>query len=165
MTKEEYLAKYFEILDWVKDDIITPNSTGSAIKTRFITSQGAKDEQWLGYLRDLSAGKTDIWLLTFNELRGLGFANKEIGSTTKDVAMEIDYFYDYRQGTDAENSEITFLTNILFTDYALEEKQGMCGVEGVKIKDWSFKLRLKRFTNDTTHWMTGIINFQVDIQF
>lgn len=165
MTKEQYRDKFYEVLTWLKTDIITPNSTGSVIKTRFITSVGVKDEQWLGFLRDLNNKKTDIWLMTFTNLKGLGLANKEIGSTTKDVAVEIDYFYDYRQGVDAQNSEYTFLSNIFFVDFALEQKQGMCGVSGVKIKDWDFKTRLKRFTNDTTHWMTGVINFQVDIQF
>ena len=109
MTKEQYRDKFYEVLTWLKTDIITPNSTGSVIKTRFITSVGVKDEQWLGFLRDLNNKKTDIWLMTFTNLKGLGLANKEIGSTTKDVAVEIDYFYDYRQGVDAQNSEYTFL--------------------------------------------------------
>lgn len=51
MTKQEYKDKLNAILEFFKTSIITPNSNGSEIVTRYITSSGLNDEQWLGFLR------------------------------------------------------------------------------------------------------------------
>ena len=108
MTKQEYKDKLNAILEFFKTSIITPNSNDSEIVTRYITSSGLNDEQWLGFLRGKNNGKTDIWLLTISELKGLGAGQKAVSGSTKRIQLAVDYFSDYRQGTDASNSEQSF---------------------------------------------------------
>lgn len=163
MTKQEYKDKLNAILEFFKTSIITPNSNGSEIVTRYITSSGLNDEQWLGFLRGKNNGKTDIWLLTISELKGLGAGQKAVSGSTKRIQLAVDYFSDYRQGTDASNSEQSFRDKVFGVDFDLEKKQGLCGLDNIRLIDWTFKLKLKRFVNDTTHWAIGVINLELDI--
>ena len=163
MTSEQYITLLFAGATYIKDNIISPNSAGSTIETRYITSEGNNDEDWIGHLRGTD-GKANIWLITFLGLQGLGKENNAVGTTDKRVRILLDFFYDYRQGVDyvedeSTNSEREFLTRLFGVDFALEQKKG-CLTNGIEILDWNFSIKLKRFNNDTTHWAQGVLNLE-----
>lgn len=168
ITKDEYIELILGLLDTIKTDIITPNSSGSEIETRYIASEGRDDEQWLGYLRN-SASVVDIWLLTISGLQGLGEDDDRKGATgtfTKPVRVVIDYYSDYRHGVDViedadpdvarTNTETEFLKKVLAVDLALEKKRG-CLDSRIYIDKWDMILKLRRFETATTHWMSGVL--------
>lgn len=159
ITTSAYQQLWFDALDTIKDEIIAPNSAGSQIETRYIAPDGRNDEQWLGYLRDAN-GKVDIWLMTFSMVNGLSGEDDQkgaVGTFNKPVSVIIDYFADYRQGTDASNSETEFLKKLIAVDLELEKRKG-CLKGQTMIRDWNFILKLRRFETATTHWATGILN-------
>lgn len=167
ITKEEYIELILGVMDTIATDIITPNSSGSEIETRYIASEGRDDEQWLGYLRN-SDGAVDIWLLTIAGLQGLGEDDDRKGATgtfSKPVRVVIDYYADYRHGVDvvgevgsetSTNTEREFLKKVLAVDLALEQKRG-CLDSRIYIDKWDMILKLRRFETATTHWMSGVL--------
>lgn len=167
MTGIQYASLILSALDLVKTDIITPNSTGSQIETRYIASEGVDDEQWLGYLRD-SNSVVDIWLLTVASVRGLDQNDEDrgsVGAFNKPVTLICDYYADYHQGLDAvgavgsetvTNTEREFIKKMLQVDFALENKRG-CLSGNIYIKSWDFRFKLRRFQQATTHWASGEI--------
>jgi hypothetical protein len=162
ITTEQYKALMLGILPLVKSDIIVPNAQSSKVITRYITSEGASDEAWLGNLRD-DDGKVDIFLLTFNLIVGKREEDRREdppGTFTKPLSVVIDYFYDYQQGTDDEYSEKVFLENLFAVDLALEKKRG-CLTPNLWITGWNFRTRIKRFTNASTHWAQGVLDLRM----
>lgn len=167
-TTTQYQDLMFSVLDKIRDDIIEPNSSGSDIETRYIASEGRDDEAWLGYLRN-SSGVVDIWLLTFTGLRGYDQENEQrgaVGTFTKPVSVVLDYYADYRQGVDYDqpnsqtNTEHEFLKKLFAVDLALEQKRG-CLDPNISIRDWDFRIKLRRFEQATCHWANGVLNLEL----
>jgi len=167
-TTEQYQELVFGVLDFLKTDIIAPNSPGSAIETRYIAPEGNDDEQWLGFLRDDDM-TVDIWLMTITQLAGLDQRDDRrgsVGTITKPMVIIFDYFADYRQGIDyvenvATNTEREFLKKILAVDLALENKKGCLDGDKIMINSWDFQLKLKRFDNATVHWANGLLRLDL----
>lgn len=171
ITTLEYQTLMIGILDVVKTQIISPNSSGSLIETRYISSEGMDDEQWLGALRD-ATGNVDIWLLTFGSLRGLDEDDSDKGATgtfNKPLSIVVDYFADYKQGLDAvgdvgsesvTNTEREFLKKLFAVDLAIEKKRG-CLQDNIFIRSWDFRIRLRRFETATVHWASGMMQLEV----
>ncbi len=92
---------------------------------------------------------------------------KQIGTIDKPIELVLDFFYNYRQGlnydadTETTNSEREFMERLLAVDYFLEQKRN-CLPNGIQLLDWEFNIRLKPFTNDTTHWAQGVLKFRFD---
>lgn len=168
ITALEYQQVFFDTLASIRDDILAPSSPGSHIETRYIASEGRDDEQWLSYLRDQN-GAVDIWLMTYSGLMGLNDDDQRgsaTGEFTKPVSVVLDYYADYKQGLDVvgaigsettTNTEHEFLKKVLAVDLLLEKKR-RCLQDNVEIKDWSFRLKLRRFDQATTHWASGLVN-------
>lgn len=171
ITTVQYQELMLSVLDLIKTDIITPNSAGSDIETRYITSEGRDDESWLGALRD-ATGNVDIWLLSYAGVLGLSPDATErgaVGTFVKPVRIVIDYFADYKQGLDAvgdvgsetvTNTEREFLKKLFAVDLALEGKRG-CLASNIYIRGWDFQIRLRRFETATTHWASGILQLEL----
>lgn len=168
MTVTEYQDLLFSVLDKIKTDIISPNSTGSEIETRYITSEGRNDDSWLGVLRNTN-GVVDIWLLTF--LTSIGLSQEDasrgaVGTFTKPVSVLLDYYADYRQGVDYDqlngqtNTEREFLKKLFAVDFALENKRG-CLDTKISILSWDFRYKLRRFEQATCHWGSGVLNLEL----
>lgn len=171
MAVSDYITKLFAVADNIAQNVIRPINTDSLIKTRYITSQGQDDEQWIGLLRDEARGGiVDIWLITFSGLRGLPQDQKGMmGGFDKPVSLYIDYFADYRQGLDYDdsnpssiktNSEREFLSKVFAFDYALE-KVSTCLPNGVQIESYDIRLSLKQFSSDTAHRAACVLNLLV----
>lgn len=168
ITTEEYQNAVFAVLDYIKTDIITPNSPGSHIETRYIAPEGQDDEQWLGFLRDQNM-VVDIWCMTIANLTGLPQEDERrgsVGTVTKPITIIIDYFADYRQGVDyvedvATNTEREFLKKVLAVDLALEQKKGCLDADKILIRSWDYILKLKRFDNATVHWANGLLRLEL----
>jgi hypothetical protein len=150
----------------LKNDIIVPNSPGSGVETRYIAPDGRDDEGWLGFLRD-NNGVVDIWLMMVSGLRGVAMEQRDsVGTFPKPVSLIVDYYADYRQGTDLVNTEEVFTRNLLAVDLALEQAQGCLGGDSrVKILSWDFRVRLRRFETATCHWGNGVINLEFNELF
>lgn len=163
LTSTEYADLLLGALDTLKDDIIAPNSAGSDIETRYISSIGFDEESWLGQLRD-ETGNVDIWLMTVTGLRGLSqrdLQDAPVGGTVKPVNIVMDYYADYRHGTDGSNTERAFLRKLFAVDWALELKRG-CLANRIYIDGWDFRVKLRRWEQATTHWASGVINLRFD---
>lgn len=166
MTNDAYLDLILGLLEKIKEDIILPNVEASRVITRYITSEGVDDEGWLAHLKD-DDGKVDIFLLTFNLIVGKDERSRledPTGTFEKPISVTIDYFYDYTQGMAVDNSEKRFLSNVLVVDNALENKRG-CLDSKIQIDGWTFRLKIKRFANASTHWMSGVINLKLQDLF
>lgn len=162
ITTEEYQTILLGMLPTIKTDVIDPNADGSLVITRYITSEGNDDEQWLGNLRDAD-GKVDIFLLTFNLIVGKRDEDRKDdppGTFTKPLSVVIDFFYDYQQGIDTDNSEEEFLKKLFAVDLALEKKRG-CLSPNLWISGWNFRIRIKRFTTASTHWAQGVLDLRL----
>lgn len=162
----------FGAMDLVKSEILVPNVGSSIVKTRYITSEGADDEQWLNYLKNES-GQTDIWVMTPINLVGKDEKQREeddvVGTFSKPLKLALDFFYDYKQGLDyndtdpdniVTNSEHEFLEKLFAVDLALESKRGCLG-GNVYVDSWSFRLKIKRFQNASTHYANGILDLML----
>lgn len=168
ITITEYQTLILGTLDWIKIDILAPIAPDSHIETRYISSEGNNNEEWLAYLRDAD-NVVDVWLLTFNMFKGLSEADPNkgsVGTFTKPVTVVIDYYADYRFGSDVvgdvglestTNTEHEFLKKIVGVDLALENKKG-CLKDSIMIVSWDFRLKLRRFDTATTHWASGILS-------
>lgn len=168
MTIEEYQEKLFAIPEYIKTNLITPITGDSLIKTRYITSEGVDDEQWIGYLRDEDRNDiVDIWLITFAGGEGLPPENKGmIGGFDKPVSLYIEYLADYRQGLDynedtgATNSEREFLKKVWAFDFKLESITD-CLPNQVFIESHSYRLNIKQFSSDSCHRAQFVLNLKV----
>lgn len=162
MTSSEYQTFLFGALDKVKTQILIPNVGSSRIKTRYITSEGSDDEQWIGKLRDEN-NVTDIWMVTAQMVIGRTEEQRQVdpvGTFTKPLTLMLDFFYDYKQGTDDSNSEKEFLEKVFAVDFALENKRG-CLQDNIRINGWGFRLGIKRFVNSSAHFASGILNLEI----
>lgn len=159
MTIEEYQNTFFGFLGYIKDEIIKAQiAPDSDIETRYITSEGADNEQWIGMLRNSQTDKVDIWLLTISGLRGLPSSAKQPGGVfDKPFFLVIDYYADYKQGTDEENTEREFDKKMLALDLILEQNQE-CFYEGVKITSWEMTKKIQRFSSASCHRLHCVLN-------
>lgn len=177
ITLTEYQDKLFSTVDYVAANLIRPIDANSLIKTRYITSQGNDDESWIGYLRDdtrisneFPSGVVDIWLITISGLRGLPQDQKGmVGGFNKPFSLYIDYFADYRQGLDFDdsnlsdiktNSEREFAKKVFAFDFALENITD-CLPNGVYIQDYDIRCSLRKFSSDTAHRAACVLNLLV----
>lgn len=170
ITTLEYQTLLFSIPEALAD-MIEAIAPDSGVEKRYISSEGKNDDEWLGYLRN-AAGVVDLWLLTFNGLTGLEEGNEAKGATgtfTKPLSVVMDYWADYHQGVDTigavgsettTNTEREFLKKVFAIDLALEKKRG-CLQNNIRIIKWDFRIKLRRFPQATTHWMSGIIDLEV----
>jgi len=170
LTPTQYAALVLSGLDLLKTTIIAPNSTGSIIETRYISSEGDSDEQWVGFLRDEDR-VVDRWLLTVTSVDGLSQQDPlrgSVGTFNKPVTVVCDYYADYHHGPDAvgvvgsetvTNTEREFIKKVLAVDFALENKRGCLG-GNIFIDRWNFQTRLRRFETATTHWANGFITLR-----
>lgn len=154
----------------IKTEIIAPNSPGSHIETRYISSEGRDDNKWLGYLRD-DAGVVDLWLITYLDFKGTeegGDSDVPVGTFTKPISVVLDYYADYKYGVDSigdvgsetkTNTEREFLKKVFAVDYELENRKG-CLQGNILISGWDFRLKLRRFETATTHWMSGVLSLE-----
>lgn len=169
VTIEQYQTLFLDVLPTLADMIRTI-APDSQIETRYIASDGRNDEAWLGNLRDHN-GNVDIWLMTLNTINGLSEEDDRkgaVGTFTKPVTVVLDYYADYRIGIDHvgdvgsevyTNTEREFLKKILALDWSLENQKG-CLHDGVLIRDWNFRLKLRRFETASCHWASGLINIE-----
>lgn len=168
MTLEQYQNLIFSTVDYIATNLIAPIEGDSQIATRYITSEGQNDEDWIGYLRN-DSGIVDIWLITIVGFRGLPGEQKAVGTFDKPITILIDYFADYRQGlnfddTDLDdiktNTERKFLKKVIALDFALENLTD-CLPNGTLIESWETRMSLKKFTSDTTHRSTTVLNLKM----
>jgi DNA modification methylase len=160
MTLEQYLINVKALRAYLKSDVIVPNSPGSEVVTRFITSEDTNLVDWVANYRN-TAGEVNLWMINMLALRSSDEATNAVGTMDKPVDIILDFFFDYRQGTDASNSEEMFLDRLFSVDWILEGKR-QCFPNGVRLLDWRFDIKLKPFSTDTTHWAQGVLKFQFD---
>lgn len=179
MTVLDYQNLILGILDTFKtvildsDNAISTNidSTTSGVETRYITSEEADQEQWLGYLRN--ANKiVDIFLITVSGLKGQSDEDTlaPVGAYEKPLTVIIDYFADYHFGIDETkdvdgntvetNTEREFQKKVIALDFWLEHNRD-CLPNDSRILKWVVKSGIKNFLTGATH----IAKFDIDIVF
>lgn len=173
MNQAEYVKLVFSVMDLLKSEILKSDVIGgSRVVTRYITSEGADDEQWLAHLRDES-GVADVFIMTVNLLTGVDEAERQkhsVGRFTKPINVALDFFFDYKYGVDytedddgvtlTTNSERQFLEKVFAVDFALESKRG-CLSGNIRINGWILRLKIKRFANASTHWLNGTLQLEI----
>ncbi len=162
MTGLEYYNRYVGLADAMKGKIETV-APDSSIDTRYISSEGRNDDQWISYIRD-AAGVVDRWMITLSSLTGVSEGEGDSGSAPvgmfhKPGTLVVDYYADYRYGTDASNTEAEFLKKVMAFDLELE-KSRRCLQTNVEILNWTLTMRLRRFETAATHWMSSNITFR-----
>lgn len=170
MSLQTYQQFIFDTVQYIADNVIRPIDANSSIETRYITSEGQGDENWIGFLRN-GAGVVDIWLITVAGLsKRTGAEGGGVGFFLKPLTVYIDYFADYRQGLDynqtsgATNSEYEFLKKVFAFDYAMEISKQCLGDSSRTIISYDIRIALKKFVSDTTHRASIVLNLQLDIQ-
>lgn len=171
MTETEYIAKWFDILDYLKNVWIKDATTGispeSDVTTRIITGKGLQDDDWIGYLRNLETEKVDRWLLAIRGGKGEEPTAKGVGYFDKPVKLSVFYFADYRQGYDFDedtgktNSEREFLTKCIKLDWRMETLPNGCLPGQVKIIKWDWDTSIMKFPSDNTHHATFAIDLKM----
>ena len=132
-------------------------SPTSGIETRYITGEGRDDENWRGNLLAASLGsKVDVWCLTVTMSQGLPLEQSGVGYFDKPFSIGLDYFYDFEFGTDSNNSESYFNSQVDGFEWILEQIR-TCLPDGAEIESWLFRRMIKRFTNASTHIAKGDI--------
>lgn len=173
MTQQDYLKLLFSVADLLKTEILKPSVIGdSQVVTRYITSEGTDDEQWLAHLRD-DTQKTDVFIMTFSSITGVEERLRsqfQTNTTGKPINLALDFFFDYEHGVDytedsggamlTTNSERQFLEKVFAVDFALENKKG-CLHSNIRIDAWLFRLKIKRFANASTHWLNGTLSLEI----
>jgi hypothetical protein len=99
MTLEQYLINVKALRAYLKSDVIVPNSPGSEVVTRFITSEDTNLVDWVANYRN-TAGEVNLWMINMLALRSSDEATNAVGTMDKPVDIILDFFFDYRQGTD-----------------------------------------------------------------
>lgn len=166
MTGLEYADKYFDFVRALKG-LVEGVSPTSDIDTRYISSNGRNDDEWIAYLTN-PAGVVDRWMITAQGFMGEAEVLEDpnaapVGRFQKPMNIVVDYFADYRFGEDVvgavgaettTNTEHEFIKKLLALDLELEKKR-RCLQTNVEILNWTFTMRLRRFKTATTHWASG----------
>lgn len=150
LTQLQYTELIESVLDAFKTYVVTPVAGLSEIETRYITSVGENNEEWIQTLRK-DDGTCDIWMISTTGFRGV--RDEEQDSSTrikKPMTVIIDYITDYLQGTDLDNTEKPFRAKCFGIDYYLEQKR-RCLINNLEIAEWDARLGLRRFSTATTH--------------
>lgn len=169
ITVTEYQDRIFNVLELIKTNLITPITGDSLIKTRYITSEGVNDEQWIGYLRDEERNnQVDIWLITL--AGGSSFDDNPMGAFDKPLQVYVEYLSDYRQGLDYDdsdpdniqtNSEREFLKKVFAFDFKVESLKGCLGTD-ITVISHSFQISIKQFSSDSCHRAQFVLNLKLD---
>lgn len=143
-------------------------SEDSGIETRIVSSNGRDDEKWRGALLSASKTKTEVnvWYITFSQSDFLTEEENEPNSFNKPFSLGIDFFFDYKFGTDLENSEQTFNEKVTAFEFIIEtirnNAESDCLPHGCQIESGSIKRGIKRFNNASTHFAKGDFNLMLE---
>jgi hypothetical protein len=164
LTLTEYQDLIESVITKLKTEIVEKVSEDARVETRYITTQTNNNDEWIYVLREEDKS-IDIWMITFDFLRGVNPAEQaSSNSVKKPLKFVIDYVTDYKQGYDDSdnNTELPFRRKAIGVDYYLEKGRsgvitGLCNID---IIEWRASLGIKRFPSSAVH----IAKFDISLE-
>lgn len=152
MTADEYAAQVLATTDTLAEKLTTALAPDCGVVKRFKRTKVTADNGWLAALRDGDNTIRKCSLRLFN-LSPSDEATTAGGNVFKPyIKFGIEVFQDYKFGTDADNSENKFRSDVLKIQYVFEANKNL---SPAYIQSYSLNLGMIETKTESLHYGEG----------